>query len=594
MIVKTIETNGRSIFPGLNFSLLVFLLLWGTAYSLQAKGSLFALPENDTTDIQNITVKLDSLTCSDSLKVKKKLEDVLTEWFNKGYIAASIDSFHCKPYGLYLNIYRGKKWTWGKISFKGITNKEIRHSGIGKNFNPNELVSFSKLTEYQNKIVNYFENNGYPYASIQFREVHFQDNTLNGQLQVEKNTLIQIDTVIVKSDQKLPFQYIQRYVNLKKGEYYNQQKISEISSRIKELGFLKETKPHELYINKQKASIYLFLTGKNANQFNGLLGFSSKGSNGKIQVTGEASLLLINSFKKGETLAIQWKRPTRGSQDLTVQTLYPCLFSLPLALDASFQLYKKDSDYLTVNPRLGLNFLSSGNNQLQFFINFKSSSLLSNYDASQLTSLPPFADTKTTLYGLGYNYSQLDYKFNPSKGISVHVETSMGTRKISKNSKIPEALYSGIQMTGKQIEASWLAEFYFPTFPKNVIKIQNHSALLSSSSLFDNDLYYLGGIKTIRGFDENSIRASSYSIMTLEYRFLFGMNSCLFFFADGAYYEKRTTTDFVHDTPLGFGTGINLETKVGIFTVNYGLGKQFNNPIEIRTAKIHFGYISRF
>jgi hypothetical protein len=48
------------------------------------------------------------------------------------------------------------------------------------------------------------------------------------------------------------------------------------------------------------------------------------------------------------------------------------------------------------------------------------------------------------------------------------------------------------------------------------------------------------------------------------------------------------------DYPLGFGAGINMQTRAGIFSLNYALGKQFDNPINVGNAKIHIGYINRF
>jgi hypothetical protein len=48
------------------------------------------------------------------------------------------------------------------------------------------------------------------------------------------------------------------------------------------------------------------------------------------------------------------------------------------------------------------------------------------------------------------------------------------------------------------------------------------------------------------------------------------------------------------DTPLGFGVGTSFETKAGIFALTYALGQQFDNPIELRAGKIHFGFTSLF
>jgi len=98
----------------------------------------------------------------------------------------------------------------------------------------------------------------------------------------------------------------------------------------------------------------------------------------------------------------------------------------------------------------------------------------------------------------------------------------------------------------------------------------------------------------LRGFDEESIYASSFSILTLEYRFILEQNSYLYVFGDGAWYENNEVSRYIQDTPFGFGAGISFETKAGIFSINYALGKQFSNPIELRSGKIHFGIVNYF
>jgi hypothetical protein len=50
----------------------------------------------------------------------------------------------------------------------------------------------------------------------------------------------------------------------------------------------------------------------------------------------------------------------------------------------------------------------------------------------------------------------------------------------------------------------------------------------------------------------------------------------------------------VIDRPFGFGVGFSVDTRAGIFTINYALGKQFDNPILFKSAKIHFGITAVF
>ena len=116
----------------------------------------------------------------------------------------------------------------------------------------------------------------------------------------------------------------------------------------------------------------------------------------------------------------------------------------------------------------------------------------------------------------------------------------------------------------------------------------------SGQKLFDNELYRIGGTKLLRGFNEESIFANFYNVLTTEYRMLFNQNSNLFVFCDLAYYEKNTVSSRIVDRPFGVGTGLNLETKVGIFSISYAIGSMRNQPFAFRQGRIHFGMLSQF
>jgi hemolysin activation/secretion protein len=103
-----------------------------------------------------------------------------------------------------------------------------------------------------------------------------------------------------------------------------------------------------------------------------------------------------------------------------------------------------------------------------------------------------------------------------------------------------------------------------------------------------------GGNLNQRGFLEDELLASTKSTATVETRFILDQNSNLFAFYDQSWYERNASTGYVHDTPRGFGAGLSFGTSVGIFSITYALGKQFNNPILLRDSKIHFGYVAYF
>ena len=117
---------------------------------------------------------------------------------------------------------------------------------------------------------------------------------------------------------------------------------------------------------------------------------------------------------------------------------------------------------------------------------------------------------------------------------------------------------------------------------------------LINDQIFINEMNRLGGLKSIRGFDDQSLLASSYVIGTAEYRFLLEQNSYVYLFSDFGYFENKNTEFTTYNAPVSFGAGISFQTKAGIFTINYALGRLENTQFLIRSAKIHFGFVNYF
>ena len=63
--------------------------------------------------------------------------------------------------------------------------------------------------------------------------------------------------------------------------------------------------------------------------------------------------------------------------------------------------------------------------------------------------------------------------------------------------------------------------WHIPLGKKGTVRIAGNGGSMVNEELFRNELFRIGGIKTMRGVDEASIFASSYAVGTVEYRFLY-------------------------------------------------------------------------
>jgi len=274
--------------------------------------------------------------------------------------------------------------------------------------------------------------------------------------------------------------------------------------------------------------------------------------------------------------------------------IYPYIAGLPVGADYNIKLYKKDSTFLDVNNALGLSYYFSGLNHIKVIYKQRNASLLSASSLKYTTVLPEYADVITKSYGVGFSFEKFDYRFNPKKGIALNVQGTVGNRNIKKNPKINEVAYSTIALKSSQYQLEGALVGYLNLFKNHVLKLSSQFGSVFGNTIYKNELFRIGGLRTLRGFDEESIYASTFVIPTIEYRFLFEKNSNLFLFTEGAWYENSGVFTYVKDTPISIGAGINFETKAGIFNLSYAIGNQFGSGFDLRIGKIHAGLTALF
>ena len=315
---------------------------------------------------------------------------------------------------------------------------------------------------------------------------------------------------------------------------------------------------------------------------------------GKMLITGEARIKLLNSLHHGETIDFNWRKLQSKTQDLKTGFVYPFFFNTPFGLDMTIKLYRRDTLYSNVNKELGIQYLLKGGNYFKVFVSQDNSNLISTSGLATTTTLPSYADISTISYGLGLRLDKLDYRLNPRKGVSLDLTGSLGNKLIKKNPNINAEVYDSLQLKSVQYRGIADIDLFIPLLKRTTLNVGVQSSWIYDESLFENELYRFGGLHTLRGFDEESINASLFSIFSLEYRYLLEQNSYAYIFGNAAYYENTSIGNRIFDQPIGFGAGISFETKTGIFSISYALGKQFENPILFKTAKIHFGFVNYF
>lgn len=517
----------------------------------------------------------------DSLSLMTYCRDLQFEAYKRGFLTFSLDSIIRVDSANY--VIRGDVGpAFQQIRFfiEPETRILLRKLGIQPRTISTLKANPAEISRLTKQVLTTLENNGYPFAKVGLHSLEIEGTHIKTTLVVEKNVEVLWTKInIVGEKIHISEKFIANYLHLEAGEKFSQEAVNLIPLRLKQITYLKQTKPAELLFTEKGAELYLYLESKPVSLFNGTVGLQQNPTTQSYQLTGDIRLKLQNVLRHGELFDLTWRSIQPGSPQLKVIASYPYLFNTPFGVDGQFQLFKRDSTFLELKSQIGINYFLSAGNTLKAFYRNGSSSLLGSTVATG-----NFGTVKTNQYGLSVTHQTIDYLPNPQHGFIWVVEGSAGQRTVDKDTTHTKSLL---------FSAKVQLETYLPFGKRNVIKLASITETYYTDNIQQNELMRFGGNLSQRGFLEDELLATTRTTATVEYRFLLDRNSFLFAFVDQSWYE-RNTAGYLQDHPLGFGAGMSFGTNIGIFSLTYALGQQQGNPILFRDSKIHFGYIAYF
>jgi outer membrane protein assembly factor BamA len=575
----------------MRFSVL-YIILFAGCISLQAQVSLF-IQCNDinynNTNYLNRKIELASVT-----EAKQYLEILLKSSQQQGHLAACFNTLSITDTSLFALFLPGPVILFTEINFSNISSAALKKSGTIK-MSKNKEIQATEIVIMMDKIVSYYENNGYPFARVFLDSMLINGNNLKAVLRGDTGKQIVIDTIRNTGNLEIEPEVLFSILGVFPGELYNEMKIQNISQRIQSKKFIREKSPPVVSFTDDGVVITVTLDKRPVNSFDGIVGFMPDYQNeGKIFVTGDLNLSLTNALMLSENLKLQWRQPLRGTQDLKTSLDFPWLIYVPLGFSWDFYLLKRDSSYITTEHKPVLFY--SGNNSMKtgLYVNYFRSRLISSDRNSNPEQLPQFCDMNITSPGLKFEYNSGQKKTPRVRDFHASLDLSAGKKVILKNLSFDDQLYQDIQLNSFRFRIETDLSVSIPFGRNNIIFIRNVSGAIQAPQLFQNELFMLGGLNRLRGFEENRFFASLFTLQTLEYRFMIDETSMFILFADEAYMEKNIRNSFTVLHPIGVGAGLTLETGAGVFSLLYAIGKTDHTPFDFSSSKIHFGYLVRF
>lgn len=525
----------------------------------------------------------------------------------QGFLAASVDSVVYNTNDCKIWVFRGAQYKWHALHVQAADSIVLRQIGYQPPlFNRQILANSYSVEELTNKLLAYFENNGYPFAQISFANVLLcRSSSIEAELKIDKGVYYTLDSVNVVGNVAIQKNFLYQHLQLLPGSAFSKAKLTSVMQKLAELPYLQPTKEWDITMLSNSYVLNVYVQPTKCNQANVLLGLlpSANTTSNKLLLTGDANLVLNNTLGGGELLTLNWQQIQAASPRLVLYGHKPYVFNSSWNAYTGVDIFKKDSSFVNVFLKLGTGYVVNTTQTAKIWLERTASNVLFvDTNAVKITKLlPDIANMRITTVAVAYQLNNVDNVFNPLRGKAWNLSVAFGKKQIRRLDAVLKlndaafdytSLYSNQQLNSYHItiKTSWLR--YFPIKKFSVFKTSFQGAWLQSPNYFRNELFQIGGYKLLRGFDEESIYTNRYAVMALEYRYLLAANAFI-----GAFTDVGVSGNSIVAKTYQYNSGgllLGLQSKQGILNIAMAVGKRNDAGLNLRTTKLHIGFVSVF
>ncbi|WP_460613331.1 BamA/TamA family outer membrane protein [Hymenobacter seoulensis] len=534
----------------------------------------------------------------DSLAALREIRALVLALQTDAYLTASADELRWSRDTVCVRLYLGEKFRWARLRNGNLGDGLLTRAGYREKLFQQQPFRPQEWAQLQERVLHEAENQGFPFATIGLDSLSMDGTDIEGRIVLRRGPAVVFDSIQVVGKTKTRARFLAKYLQIEPNQPFSQLRIQEATRRLRQLPYLQLKAEPEVRFAKGRARVYFLLEDRTANQFDAIVGVlpnpNPLAGQKRVQITGDVTINLRNISGGGKGIGVQWRKLDPTSQLLDAQYVHPAFFGTPLELNGSFNLLKQNDQFLTLKPRLQAVYPTAQAGRVSVFVEWRNSRLIDSL-LYKATVLPENIDSRFTSYGLEYAWNTLDDVYFPRRGLLASGQAAIGTKIISKNSDLNESLYQGIPLRSTQVSLGTRIEQYVRVGRAGVLLARLRGEALINQRLFLNDLFRVGGLATLRGFNELNFYASQYAVGTAEYRQFTGSDAYVFLFVDQAYLRRDLPADPVpQDTPTGLGAGLSFRTGAGQFQFVYALGRDKQQKFGLNSGKIHFGITSRF
>jgi len=527
--------------------------------------------------------------------VEDFVKSLIRDLRSQGFLMAHIQKNEQHDRSRDVMVVTGDRFKWLHVSGGNVPQWLQEKVGFDPKKFSKTPISHQEVLRVFDGILRDRENKGYPFAEVKLDSIRQSEEGISASLYLVNGPLITFDSLQVQGGTKINPAYLSKYLDIVPGELFSQKKVDEAMGRLNRLRAIKILAAPYLSFQNSEATVYFALADRDVNTIDGIVGFlPNEVEQNKILVTGQFDLELFNVSGRGRDYKLHWQRLRQYTQNLYLSAEEPMVFGSGIDVNAIFSLLKEDTTFINRDFNLGFSHQIGPMVDIGFFTSWRSGDLLS-VPALEDETLPDVLDYRYNNYGTKLSLFHLDDAFLPKRGWGAEFELGVGNKKVLQNTGIQDELYDDIDLESIQYYSKFSLENYWNWTRRFLARSRISGGLIEGGNLLKNDMFRLGGLNTIRGFNENFFFANRYVYTNFEPRFYFEEQSYFMVFVDWARLEQKGRMEAKKtDHVFSLGGGLSFEAGNGAFQFVIGLGKSNEQQMGANYAKVHFGYTGRF
>ena len=422
-------------------------------------------------------------------------------------------------------------------------------------------------------LLSLYGNLGRPFAEVRVSGVSLApDGGLGVRMEVDEGLATRFESFRVEGNDVTRDYVVERESGIALGEPYSTRRLDRIRPRLERLGFLGRVSDPVVSVHPLTgaATVGIVVSERPASRVSGVLGYVPQADARDGEFTGLLDVELGNIAGTGRSAAAMWERITSDRTRIAFSYREPWLLGAPIDVGVRGEQTVNDTVYTTTEGDLLVTARAGDRTRVTWAIGAQ-------------RYVPGAADDLTTTSyrtSVSAEHDGTDAPGNPSRGVILR-----GTLEYAAKKEIEgdERHRSGA--------ATAEAEAFLAVRHRQVLAMRGRvSGIVSTEGEIPfHEQLVLGGARNLRGYREEQFRGTRTALTTLEYRFLLTRRSRALAFADLGYYY-RGGSNSAKDTKLGYGIGLRAETRLGIISLDYGLGE----GDRLLDGKLHVGLVREF